>query len=356
MTHRLKHLIICTVLIYTVSSDRLSGNCRAIGMFTNRFSIQMSSQSTYRVSEYIEGAQTIECDLLNKDDTAAAFKSFAPIATICCPASRSGVSRDVRAVHHEAGYNTLQALVKYGSSNNNGTAGSFVLLSAYCCGNPKLQFQYAKLKLEDVIRNSLVHPTAFFKSLESQLESARGGSPILLFGDGSCSANPICEKDLARFLTNCALDAVKMDMANSTRAIGGPDVPPLTKRQQAELIFDTLDIVPEKRKVVYLPLAIFNTLIGLFSSGAALLKKINIFPELEEKLFDAAELARIVQYYAEEPMIALGEGEVQGTTRLRDHFQRLAARGGVLEEVDPMTTTAGVLSVFANNTYYRRPS
>eukprot|EP01041_Mallomonas_annulata_P014126 gene14126-30074_t len=228
MIHRLKHLIVCTVFIYIVSSNIFSGNCRTIGMFSNRFSIHMTSQSTHRVlvsgatgyigrnvvrelvnrgitvgaltrrgsittgltQEYIEGAQTIECDVLNEEDTVAAFKSFAPTATICCLASRSGVSRDAWAVDYEAGYNTLQALVKHGS--NNGTAGNFVLLSAYCCGKPKLQFQYAKLKLEDVIRNSpvthsIVRPTAFFKSLDGQLESARGGSPILLFGDGSCS-------------------------------------------------------------------------------------------------------------------------------------------------------------------------
>ena len=58
----------------------------------------------------------------------------------------------------------------------------FVLLSAFCCGKPKLHFQYAKLKLEEDIRmyqndvtHSIVRPTAFFKSLDGQIESVRKG-------------------------------------------------------------------------------------------------------------------------------------------------------------------------------------
>ena len=63
---------------------------------------------------------------------------------------------------------------------------NFVLLSAYCCGKPLLQFQHAKLKLEEAIRtspitHSIVRPTAFFKSIDGQLESARNGNPIFLY-------------------------------------------------------------------------------------------------------------------------------------------------------------------------------
>ena len=46
-------------------------------------------------------------------------------------------------------------------------------------------------------------------------------------------------------------------------------------------------------------------------------------------------------------MVAIGPNEIQGKIHLREHFEKLALRGGVLEEIDPMTTTAGVLSVFA---------
>jgi len=300
--------------------------------------------------KYFDGAQIIECDVLNSTDASKKFQSFNPSATICCLASRSGVSRDSWNVDYSAGLNTVNALAELPA------AGHFVLLSAYCCGKPLLQFQFAKLKLEEAIRqsrvsHSIVRPTAYFKSLDGQIESVRGGNPVLLFGDGSTAANAICENDLAKYLVDCAVDSRAIQMMNATRNVGGPDVPPLTKRQQAELIFDTLDVPAEARRIVYLPLSIFAILINLFSGLAKALDNIKYFPGLQQKLDDAAELARIVRYYATEPMVAVGPGEVHGQTSLREHFQKLAARGGVLEEVDPMTTTAGVLSVFSNNTY-----
>lgn len=49
--------------------------------------------------------------------------------------------------------------------------------------------------------------------------------------------------------------------------------------------------------------------------------------------------------------MAIGPGEVQGVSRLRDHFRRIADRGGQLEEVDKMTTTTGVLELFTKNQY-----
>ena len=94
--------------------------------------------------------------------------------------------------------------------------GHYVLLSAFCVGKPLLQFQFAKLLLEQEIReisegpnpisHSIVRPTAYFKSLDGQIENARKGSPILYFGDGTCAANAICEKDLAKFLADCAVE------------------------------------------------------------------------------------------------------------------------------------------------------
>ena len=46
------------------------------------------------------------------------------------------------------------------------------------------------------------------------------GSPLLYFGDGQCSANPICEVELADYLIDCALDPQGADMLNQTRDIG----------------------------------------------------------------------------------------------------------------------------------------
>jgi hypothetical protein len=39
--------------------------------------------------------------------------------------------------------------------------------------------------------------------------------------------------------------------------------------------------------------------------------------------------------------------------RNSDHFRRIAARGGELEEIDPMTTTTGVLKLFTKNEYVK---
>ena len=97
-----------------------------------------------------------------------------------------------------------------------------------------------------------------------------------------------------------------------------------------------------------LPLQIFDTLIFVFSALKLFFQTLNI-PNLTERFDDASEIARIVRYYASEPMVAVGEKEVQGKIRLQDHFAEVAARGGFLEEVDPMTTTAGVLGQFSNN-------
>jgi divinyl chlorophyllide a 8-vinyl-reductase len=257
------------------------------------------------------------------------------------------VPKDSWAVDYGGGLNTLNAFCK----NAVGDSPHFVLLSAFCVGKPRLQFQLAKLKLEEAIRSetsvshSIVRPTAYFKSVDGQLESVSKGNPVLFFGDGTCSANAISETDLANYLCNCIFDPSLL--MNGTRDIGGPDVPPITKRQTAELIFDTLKVPQDKRRVVSLPLGIFDFIISAFSSFEKVFKALGL-QELSGNCADGAEIARIVHYYASEPMVAVGEGSVQGTVHLKDHFEKLAQRGG-LEEIDPMTTTAGVLSAIATN-------
>ena len=79
------------------------------------------------------------------------------------------------------------------------------------------KFQFAKLKLEEEIRkitsisHSIVRPTAFFKSLDGQIESVQKGLPILYFGDGTCAANAISEKDLANYLITCAINPEEVE-------------------------------------------------------------------------------------------------------------------------------------------------
>lgn len=314
------------------------------------------------VSRCLDGAEIVQCETTNVSKTYEAISCIKPDVVVNCAASRSGVPKDSWAVDYGVGKNLLAAMEKLAessNSNNNKNLSHYVLLSAYCCGKPILQFQYAKLKLEEEIRqskylsHSIVRPTAFFKSLDGQLESANKGYPILYFGDGSCAANAVGEKDLAEYLVDCAVRPADIDMYNTCRNVGGPDVPPITKTQQIQLIYDTLKIAPEKRKTISIPIGIFDVLINTFQIVLSLGHLLSAI-DLIQKMEDAVELAKIVRYYATEPMVAVHEKEVIGSTKLEDHFAKIAARGGELEEIDKMTTTTGVLEVFSKDSYAKQ--
>mmetsp|Transcript_24634 Transcript_24634/g.33789 ORF Transcript_24634/g.33789 Transcript_24634/m.33789 type:complete len:384 (-) Transcript_24634:44-1195(-) len=314
-----------------------------------------------KTADCLRGATILQCNVLDPIETREVYRQYLPTSTINCIASRSGVAEDSWAVDYGGGLSVLQAqeyisneFYPHKQINPFQQSCHFVLLSAFCVGKPLLQFQFAKLKLEERIRtssisHSIVRPTAFFKSLDGQIESVRKGLPVLFFGNGSCSANAICEKDLANFLIDCAIQPEAINMFNTSRDIGGPDVPPISKRQQIELIYDTLNIPEKDRKTISLPIEIFDVLIFVFSRLERLFGNVKVAP-LKSRFADAAEIARIVRYYATEPMVAVGPGEVQGHSRLVDHFRRIAERGG-LEEVDKMTTTTGVLELFTKNQY-----
>ena len=153
-----------------------------------------------------------------------------------------------------------------------------------------------------------------------------------------------------QFLVDCALRPKSTGMLNLTRNVGGPDVPPIPKRQQGEFIYDALNVPSEKRKYFSIPLAVLDLITNTFALLESVFTTIKI-SSLQERFGDAAEITRIIKYYASEPMVAVGENEVQGETKLKEHFIRIANRGGVLEEIDKMTTTAGVLEVFAKQDY-----
>ena len=306
------------------------------------------------MSKYLAGAEVVVCNVLDAAETARCVDAFKPTAGICCLASRSGLGKDSWNVDYGGGVSFLRALEQHGAH--------YVLLSAFCCGKPLLQFQLAKLKLEEELRasplstHSIVRPTAYFKSLDGQLESVRKGNAVMYFGDGTCAANAISEKELATYMVDCAVDPVTThDMLNETRNLGGPDVPPIPKRAQGEMIYDTLNVPADKRRFLALPLAIFDVLIGTFTGLERFARWLPVGggpdSELAGKFADGAEVARIVKYYASEPMVATGPKEVYGTMTLADHFRAVADRGGVLEEVDKMTTTMGVLDLVTKNNY-----
>lgn len=411
---------------------------------------------------YLEGAEIITCDVLDKEALTECVMGYQPDTAICCLASRDGLGKNAWAIDYGGGSNLLQSLEalhadriqKRALSQSDQVANKkpfalfnlqkdevalptpphYVLLSAYCCGKPELQFQYAKLKLEEEllvsslctidfddegniinsqacinsydnasplmkaavseatlqpalskklpfpstskrntaattlpengnylgssrssagggITHSIVRPTAYFKSLDGQVEAVRQGNPILYFGDGTCSANAISENDLAVFLADCALRPSFMNMKNTIRNVGGPDIPPITKKQQAELIFDALGVPEHKRRSISLPLSIFDVLLNTFQAARKLCQIVG-FENLAEKCENGAEIVRIIKYYAIEPMVALDvtKGEVQGSTKLIDHFKSIAETGK-LKEVDKYTTTTGVLDMILQDDY-----
>lgn len=210
--------------------------------------IVRSSDMSSITSKFLQGSDIIECDVLDPLQTEKVLLDYQPTSAICCLASRSGVKRDAYAVDYEGGKNVLDALML--SSRNNNNRCHYTLLSAYCCGKPLLQFQFAKLKLEENVKqnieyvsHSIVRPTAYFKSLDGQIESVRKGNPILYFGDGLCAANAISDVDLAKFIVDCTLIPKEIDMLDQTRDIGGPDVPPITKFQQGTILTLTLILI-----------------------------------------------------------------------------------------------------------------
>ncbi len=351
-------------------------------------------------AKYLKGSTSMKVNVLNKEEVEAAILEYEPTSVICCLASRDGISQNAWAIDYGGGSNLLKGLEKLNEDKPASVPPHYVLLSAFCCGKPLLQFQFAKLKLEEElilsamcrvddpegcynslekssplrkyaakasvesltpekskilpygggVTHSIVRPTAYFKSLDGQIEAARKGSPILYFGDGTCSANAISQRDLAAFMVDSALDPEPARMMNAIRNVGGPDVPPLSKMQQANLIYDTLGVPEADRRFVSLPLGLIGGLISLFQGVKGLSSALNLHG-LAQKCEDASEIARIVKYYAEEPMVAIGKGEVHGKDTLRDHFQSVAENGGKLAEVDSYTTTSGVVGMVLKNEY-----
>lgn len=181
-----------------------------------------------------DGAMIQECNVQDLDDIKSVLSSLqvpSVDAIISCLASPSGTKKDVYAIDYQATLNCLHA----GQSVH---ARHFVLLSAFCCRNPLLQLQQAKLQLEAQLANqsimtwSVVRPTAYFKSISGQLDAIRAGSPYVLFGDGAVTrCNPIAESELAEFMLDCLVDESKCQRILN---VGGPDQP-LTNQMLGEV-------------------------------------------------------------------------------------------------------------------------
>lgn len=152
--------------------------------------------------------------------------------------THAGGIKDSRLIDYQATKNCLDAACASGASH-------FVLLSAICVQKPLLEFQRAKLQLEQELQarglrvtacvracatpshttrthaltpqaasgitHSIVRPTAFFKSVAGQVQLVKEGKPYVMFGDGTLAAcKPISEADLAAFISDCVVQKDKV--------------------------------------------------------------------------------------------------------------------------------------------------
>ncbi len=237
---------------------------------------------------------------------------------VSCLTSRNGGIKDSWNIDYQATRNALDAGKAAGATH-------FLLLSAICVQKPMLEFQRAKLKFEQELKESglvwsIVRPTAFFKSIAGQVEKVKSGKPFAMFGNGELtSCKPISERDLARFMADCLEDPSKQ---NKILPIGGPGKA-ISFREQGELLFELLGRPPKFKNM---PIGMFDVIIPVLT----LLAK--IFPKLEDK----AEFARIGKYYCSESMLVLnpktGKYDADmtpsyGNDTLRDFYKRVLKEG-----------------------------
>lgn len=275
--------------------------------------------------QFFEGAEVVECDVTNTEQLTKTMEAIKADggdidAIVSCLASRSGIKKDAYAIDYQATKNCLDSGIATGARH-------FVLLSAFCCKNPWLQFQQAKLKFEadlagqDSMTHTIVRPTAFFKSVSGQLEVVQQGAPFVMFGDGKVTrCNPIAEADLATYLIDSIVDESRL---NKNIDLGGPDEP-LTMLKQGEMLFDAVGKEPN---FFFAPLWLFDVIIDSLQWVSDTFES--------EKFENAAELGRIGKYYAVEDMLTTDPDEKFGTITLQEHYDRIAVEG---QEYDPYTT------------------
>ena len=300
--------------------------CVSRGYHTVSLVRNVTSAST---DDALRGSSLVQCNVANDDELNSIIADIAdgehllesaslnkasppPIdLLISCLASASGIESEVYSIDYSATLSFLNA----GRSTK---ARHFILLSAFCCRNPLLKLQQAKLKFEAKLAEqqdmsySIVRPTAFFKSVSGQFESILKGNSYVLFGNGEVTqCNPICERELATYMCDCALDSYKEDRWGKILNIGGPDEP-LSNRKLAEMMFQSIG---KKPKFVYVPTEIFDVSISMIEFIA------KNFPS--QKWEDVLETAKIGKYYAVEDMLTTDESEKFGKRKMIDHFQQV---------------------------------
>ena len=282
-----------------------------------------SKQGQTRYGSLFEDAHVVECDVTNRSNLFQAMQNIQELCgnqidtIISCLAAPSGYKRDVYAIDYKATLNFLEAGQKVGARH-------FILLSAFCVKKALLHLQKAKLKFEKDLQEqtimtwSIVRPTAFFKSISRQLGKVAKGKSYLAFGDGEITqCNPIAESDLASFMIDCVEDKKR---ENKILNVGGRDAP-MTHKQNAKIMAELTGAEP---RLFLVPLC-FIVIVQILLQWVALASE-------SETLENAAEMARVVHYYASESMLTTNESEKFGRITVRDHYRKILAQGKALDE------------------------
>jgi len=244
-------------------------------------------------------------------------------AAVCCLASRSGGRQDSFDIDFQATVNCISASRSAGLSQ-------FVLLSAVCVQRPLLAFQEAKLLAEEELMKpgekmaySIVRPTAFFKSLVGQVKGVKGGSPFVMFGDGTeVRCKPISEQDLSSFIADCLWDPAKR---NAVLPIGGPG-PAMSFKEQGELLFK---LVNKEPNFICVPYGVFDVVQGVLDFLSGL---------LPGQLADLAEYGRIGRYYAEQSMLVLDPATGKYSEEMTPSYGKTTLRKFLVEALEEGST------------------
>ena len=224
-------------------------------------------------------------DIIQTERDETAFNIPTGASVISCISSRTGTAKDA----HNIDYQMNMSLLNCARARD---ANVFLMLSAICVQKPKLAFQHAKLKFEDVLQTSglsysIVRPTAYFKSLTGQIKRVEKNRPFLFFGDCTETAcTPISKRDLAEFM----LDTVQQPASwNKILPIGGPQ-PALTPADMAAIISKIYNKPIVTRSVSPQIFDILRTLIAPLRP-------------LSRWAREKSELMNIGKYYATESML-----------------------------------------------------
>jgi divinyl chlorophyllide a 8-vinyl-reductase len=275
----------------------------------------LSEEGQRLYGESFKGAKVVEADVCDEVELTKVLSKYKADTLVSCLASPVGTKKEAYAIDYQATLNFMNA-----GRSSQVQARHFILLSAFCCRNPILQLQQAKLKFEAELQKqtdltySIVRPTAFFKSVSGQFDAIKEGNQYVLFGDGAVTrCNPIAENELAEFMLNSMDDT---NMQGKILNIGGPDEP-LTNQRLGEMMYEVAGL--KNPKFVYAPTWIFDVIINSFQFLATITKN--------EFLEDATEYARIGKYYAVEDMLTTAPEEKYGKITMMDHYREIAAKG-----------------------------